>query len=98
VDNSGCFATDDASSLKLPGILRLGLAGKRLSSHGFLSGQGRWRDGQLGRSTSLEIEGRNARLPAISCSQIAVGNTIADVPPHRSGRARFGHPAPTSGE
>jgi hypothetical protein len=28
---------------------------------------------------------------------IAVGNTIAGVPPHRSGRAPFGHPALTSG-
>jgi hypothetical protein len=48
VDNFRCFETGDAPSLKIPGILRLELAGKRLSSHGFLSGQDPWRDGQLG--------------------------------------------------
>ena len=29
--------------------------------------------------------------------RIAVGTPIAERPPHRSGRAQFGHPAPTSG-
>jgi hypothetical protein len=29
--------------------------------------------------------------------RIAVGTLIAERPPHRSGRAQFGHPAPTSG-
>jgi hypothetical protein len=31
------------------------------------------------------------------CILIAVGTLITERPPHRSGRARFGHPAPTSG-
>ena len=39
----------------------------------------------------------SAQYKANGYKPFAVGTSIAGRPPHRSGRARFEHPAPTSG-
>jgi hypothetical protein len=44
-----------------------------------------------------KYSGQTTRLYPPKRPTIAVGNTIAGVPPHRSERAPFGHSAPTLG-
>jgi hypothetical protein len=56
-------------------------------------------------TTETPSDFRNGHIPSVPGlnknarfgSRFAVGTSIAGRPPHRSGRARFEHPAPTSG-